>query len=144
MVLTRQSLAFRDDQHDGSSRRFYTIGDMAREFAVSLRALRFYEDRGLLTPHRQGTSRYYDATDRARLQTILKGKHLGFTLTEIREMLTQNPQQDAGQLELALKPAQILAQIDHLERQRIDLESAILQLRDAHLKTFTRAEPVSG
>jgi DNA-binding transcriptional MerR regulator len=144
MVMNRQALASRGQSQDGSGQRFYTIGDMAREFAVSLRALRFYEDRGLLTPHRQGTSRFYDAADRARLQTILKGKHLGFTLTEIREMLARNPQQDAGEVELALKPAQILAQIDHLERQRVDLESAILQLRDAHLKTFTRAEPVAG
>jgi DNA-binding transcriptional MerR regulator len=68
-------------------RRSYTIGDLSREFGVSLRALRFYEDRGLLNPQRAGASRLYDGGQRARLELILKGKQLGFTLTEIRALL---------------------------------------------------------
>ena len=67
----------------------YTIGDLAREFGVTLRTLRFYEDRGLLSPRREGTARIYDARDRARLSVILKGKQLGFTLTEIRALLAE-------------------------------------------------------
>ncbi len=110
--------------------KLYTIGDMARDFGVSLRALRFYEDRGLLHPRRQGLARYYNATDRLTLQRILKGKQLGFTLTEIREMLMNAPTSAT----LSLQPKQILTQIDHLERQRQELDDALLELRAAQEK----------
>ena len=72
----------RDARRAGEARRSYTIGDLAREFGVSLRTLRFYEDRGLLKPQRAGASRLYDGAQRARLELILKGKQLGFTLAE--------------------------------------------------------------
>ena len=110
-----------------------TIGDMARTFGVSLRALRFYEDRGLLRPLRRGTSRLYDATARRNLRLILQGKQLGFTLSEIQEILaTPGGGPDAAALELALPPEQIEAQLSHLERQRADLDQAITVLRAAH------------
>ena len=67
--------------------RLFTIGDMARAYRVTLRALRFYEDRGLIRPIRHGVSRFYDAAARARFETILRGKQLGFTLTQIYAML---------------------------------------------------------
>ncbi|MBU3731624.1 MAG: MerR family transcriptional regulator [Beijerinckiaceae bacterium] len=75
----------------------FTIGDLAREFGVTLRTLRFYEDRGLITPRRSGMTRLYSEKARSRLALILKGKHLGFTLTEIRAMLEAHL---AGELEL--------------------------------------------
>lgn len=113
-----------------------TIGDLAREFGVSLRTLRFYEDRGLISPLRQGAARLYTDQDRARLQMILKGKRLGFTLTEIRDMVSRGQLRgdaDNGQeVALALPLGQIVAQIDHLERQRRDLDEAIEQLRATH------------
>lgn len=110
-----------------------TIGDMARDFGVSLRALRFYEDRGLLAPLRQGPTRLYSARDRARLQAILKGKRLGFTLSEIRDMVARGQlASEPDGAALSLPPGQILAQIDHLERQRRDLDEAISQLRATH------------
>jgi DNA-binding transcriptional MerR regulator len=71
------------------SEEWATIGDIARDFDVTLRTLRFYEARGLLTPRREGMNRYYSAQDRARLELILKGKRLGFTLSEIRAMVAQ-------------------------------------------------------
>ena len=107
----------------------YTIGDMARDFNISLRALRFYEHRGLLKPRREGTNRIYSAADRTRLQRILKGKQLGFTLTEIREMIASPSPPTGGDGVLALKPAQILDQLRHLEQQRTEIERAIEELR---------------
>jgi len=95
----------------------YTIGDLAREFGVTLRTLRFYEDRGLLSPHREGTARLYDARDRARLSVILKGKQLGFTLTEIREMLARDEKGTAPPSELKLTLDQIEDQLADLETQ---------------------------
>jgi DNA-binding transcriptional MerR regulator len=129
-----------------------TIKEMARDFGVSLRALRFYEDRGLLHPRRDGRTRLYGAQDRRNLKSILKGKRLGFTLSEIHDMLRSAGRphlaigrqeraaarfdfDDSGlesELDLALPAEQIVAQIGYLERQRNDLDAAIIALRCAH------------
>ena len=116
----------------GDNENTFTIGDLAREFGVTLRTLRFYEDRGLITPRRSGMTRLYSEKARARLALILKGKHLGFTLTEIRAMLDT---EDAGGGELKLSPAQIAEQIAHLEQQKIELDKAIAELRAAQQRT---------
>ena len=116
----------------GEVAREATIGEMAAEFGVSLRTLRFYEDRRLLRPRREGNMRLYSGADRIRLQMILKGKQLGFTLTEIGELIGT---QDAGDdFEGKLQPAQIVTQIDHLERQRREIDDAIARLRATHAR----------
>jgi hypothetical protein len=106
-----------------------TIGEMAREYGVTLRALRFYEDRGLLHPIRNGVTRYYAADARARLELILKGKQLGFTLTEIRDLIANQSSEPMQSFELSLDETQILAQLSLLQRQRDDIERAIEELR---------------
>ena len=106
-----------------------TIGEMAREYGVTLRALRFYEDRGLLQPIRNGVTRYYSAAARARLELILKGKQLGFTLTEIRDLIANQSEEPVRSFELSLDETQILAQLNLLQRQRDDIERAIEELR---------------
>ena len=65
----------------------YTIGELAREFDVTLRTLRFYEDKGLVNPRRDGATRIYTRRDRGRLKLVLMGKRVGFSLSQIREML---------------------------------------------------------
>ena len=112
----------------------YTIRQMALTYSVTLRALRFYEDRKLLKPIRDGSLRLYDKGTRARLQLILKGKQLGFTLTEIREMLAAHSEEPMPSFELALGPDQVVAQISHLQRQRDDIERAISELKATHEK----------
>ena len=67
--------------------RLFTITDLAREFQVTTRTLRFYEEKGLLTPLREGNTRIFNATDRIRLKLILRGKRLGFSLDESREII---------------------------------------------------------
>jgi DNA-binding transcriptional MerR regulator len=104
-----------------------TIGDLAREFDVTLRTLRFYEARGLLTPRREGMNRYYSVKDRARLAVILKGKKLGFTLTEIRQMIAQS-EDDRSVLNLSV--AQIDDQLKLLRSQLAEVQSAIAELED--------------
>jgi DNA-binding transcriptional MerR regulator len=108
--------------------KFYTIGDLAREFGVTLRTLRFYEDRGLLSPRRDGTARIYDARDRDRLSVILKGKQLGFTLTEIRAMVAEERSGNGPALNLKLSLDQIEDQIRHLEQQKVEIEQALAEL----------------
>jgi DNA-binding transcriptional MerR regulator len=108
----------------------YSIGDLAREFGVTLRTLRFYEDRGLLNPTREGTLRLYDGRDRTRLQIILKAKNLGFTLAEIRDMVGSARVKGDSPPKLDLSPEQIMAQIGHLERQKEGIDLALNELRN--------------
>src|SRR5215208_5738473 len=121
----------------GDRAKTFTIGDLAREFGVTLRTLRFYEDRGLLSPRREGTARIYDARDRARLAVILKGKQLGFTLTEIRAMVAEERgETPAANLKLSLD--QVDDQIAHLEQQKTDIEQALVELK-AHRDSLAAA-----
>lgn len=113
----------------GEGTKSYTIGDLAREFGVTLRTLRFYEDRGLLSPRRDGTTRIYDARDRERLSVILKGKQLGFTLTEIRAMLAEERTGNGPSMNLKLSLNQVEDQIRHLEQQKAEIEEALSELR---------------
>jgi DNA-binding transcriptional MerR regulator len=106
-----------------------TISQMSRVFGVSLRTLRFYEDRGLIKPRREGNARYYRASDRIRMEMILKGKKLGFTLTEIQDLIGGKGATDMTDLEDQLNPQQVVTQIGHLERQRNEIEGAIERLR---------------
>ena len=74
----------------------YKIGDLAREFGVTLRTLRFYEDKGLINPERSGTTRLYSASDRERLRVALFCKRIGMSLGEISEMLALHDQEESG------------------------------------------------
>ena len=111
------------------SEKTYTITDLAHEFKVTARAIRFYEDKGLLHPSRQGMMRVYAKRDRARLQLILRGKRLGFSLSEIREMIDLYDLGDnrIEQLTLTLKRSR--ERLSALELQRKDIEDAITQLK---------------
>ncbi len=106
-----------------------TISQMSRLFGVSLRTLRFYEDRGLIKPRREGNARYYRTTDRIRMEMILKGKKLGFTLTEIQDLIGGKGATETTDLEDQLNPQQVVTQISHLERQRSEIDGAIERLR---------------
>jgi DNA-binding transcriptional MerR regulator len=109
-----------------------TISQMSRLYGVSLRTLRFYEDRGLIKPRREGNARYYRGVDRVRMEMILRGKKLGFTLTEISDLIGSAGANETPDLEEQLQPQQIINQISHLERQRTDIDSAIERLRATH------------
>jgi len=109
-----------------------TISQMSRLYGVSLRTLRFYEDRGLIKPRREGNARYYRGVDRVRMEMILRGKKLGFTLSEINDLIGGKGAAETPDLEEQLQPQQIVNQIGHLERQRSEIEDAILRLRATH------------
>ena len=108
-----------------------TIGDMAQTFNVSQRTLRFYEDRGLLSPRRDGSTRLYGASERQRLDMILRAKRLGCTLTEIIRFADRSGAESPA---FALDREQITAQIEHLERQRRSLDMAIGELQAAQAR----------
>lgn len=129
-VSTTDEVGSGTDASDG-----FTISDLARDFGVTLRTLRFYEARGLLSPARSGMTRIYSGRDRARLALILKGKQLGFTLVEIRAMLAQEDGKGVSADEktasvggLQLTRAQIGEQLEMLRGQRAEIETAITEL----------------
>ena len=107
-----------------------SISDLAAEFAVTARALRFYEDEGLIAPERRGTARLYSQRDRARLAWILRGKRVGFSLTDIRELLDLYDLGDGRRVQRAKTLAQCSAKIAALERQQVDIRAAIDELKE--------------
>ena len=106
----------------------YAISDLAREFQVTPRTIRFYEAEGLIAPLRDGQRRIYRPRDRVRLKLILRGKRLGFSLKEIAEIidLYDAPPGEVGQLETLL--GRIAARRADLEQKRRDIEAAIAHL----------------
>jgi DNA-binding transcriptional MerR regulator len=117
---------------------YFSISDLAREFSVTLRALRFYESKGLLNPKREGNLRLYSADDRAKLARILKGKQLGFTLSEIRALVAGEGKA-ANPTGLHLSREQCVEQIKLLERQKKEIEDAIAELRQTYTDLYTRS-----
>lgn len=115
------------DELEATSGEF-SISELAREFEVTTRAIRFYEDERLLTPGRNGRQRVYSARDRVRLKLILRGKRLGFSLNEVREIIDMYDLDsgEAGQLRYFLE------QINHrrksLQQQRDDIDLTLKEL----------------
>lgn len=103
----------------------FSIGDLASEFGVTLRALRFYEEKGLLHPRRQGQSRVYSRRDRSRLRLILTGKRVGFTLGEIRDMLDLYDLKGGDVAQLKHAAETFHARIESLKAQRACIDEAI-------------------
>jgi len=106
----------------------FTISDLSSEFELTTRTLRFYETRGLLEPRRRGQTRLYSRRDRARLKLILQGKRVGFSLTDIKEMLDLYDLKDGQATQLRVSLRRFKERISDLERQKIDVEEAITDL----------------
>ena len=113
---------------DGAERGESSISELAREFDVTPRAIRFYEDQGLLSPRREGQRRIYTARDRTRLKLTLRGKRLGLTLSEIRELIDMyEPGRDERpQLERFL--AVLESHKAALLQQRADIEAQLAEI----------------
>ncbi|MEQ1615876.1 MAG: MerR family DNA-binding transcriptional regulator [Hyphomicrobiaceae bacterium] len=107
-----------------------TIGDLAAEFAITTRTIRFYEARGLLSPLRRGTNRSYSRRDRARLRLILRGKNLGFTLEDISDYLSLYDSDPTQVTQTKLLLARVEAHIADLNRKRADLDRTLEDLKD--------------
>jgi len=115
----------------------YTIGELAREFDLTTRAIRFYEDCGLITPQRSGRNRVYTARDRTRLKLTLRGKRLGLTLAEVKELVDmyESPRDTLPQLKKFL--VVLGAHRAQLEQQMADLQATLEEVR-AHEKEARR------
>lgn len=111
-----------------AERRFYSIGEMCDAFGVTARALRFYEDEELISPERRGTTRLYTDRDRARLTWILRGKRVGFSLNDIRELLDLYDLGDARHTQMVATLDRCRERIAILERQKADIDATIAEL----------------
>jgi DNA-binding transcriptional MerR regulator len=113
----------------------YSISDLAREFDVTPRAIRFYEDEGLITPRREGSRRIYSKRDYVRLKLVLRGKRLGLSLAQVREMfdLYDAAKDERPQLEKFLGALE--ARRGQLERQRAEIEEELAEIRAFELQS---------
>lgn len=109
-------------------REYYTITELTREFEISTRTLRFYEDEGLIQPVRRGRTRLFRPSDRHLVKQIMRGKRLGFSISEIREIIQmyKEPPGEVGQLNLMLK--RIEEKREDLRQKRRDLEETLVEL----------------
>ena len=108
----------------------WTIADLAREFDVTTRTIRFYEDKGLISPERRGQRRVYHVRDRVRLQLVMRGKRLGFSLDEIQEMIDLYDVDPTENAQLRLFIAKLRERRESLERQRNDIDTVISEIQE--------------
>ena len=130
----------------GGGEPLYSIGDLSAELGISPRAIRFYEDQGLVRPQRIGGNRIYGAGDRARLLLILRGKRLGFALADIKELLDLY-EVDPDHLEqLRATLARGRARIAELERQQQEIALTLQELREigAHIEDSIRLKEATA
>ncbi|RWX78325.1 MerR family DNA-binding transcriptional regulator [Neorhizobium lilium] len=118
--------------------KYYSITELTREFGVSTRTLRFYEDEGLIHPERRGRTRLFRSADRRLIQEILRGRRIGFTIAEIREVINvyKEPPGELGQLKLMMK--RIDEKRDELRQKRKDIDETLAELNHAEEACLTR------
>jgi DNA-binding transcriptional MerR regulator len=110
--------------------RLYAIGELAGEFNVTTRTIRFYESKGLISPARRGVARAYSRRDRARLKLILRGKNLGFSLEEVAEYLKLYDADPAQMAQTQMLLARVEQAIEDLQLKRADLDRTLKELKE--------------
>lgn len=130
MMVGGEAVEKRGSENGDLHQETVRIGEMAKEYGVTLRALRFYEDKGLLRPQRVGSTRLYTRRDKVRLKLILLGRKVGFSLREVKQMIDlYDPNgSNAKQLKLALEKSD--KQLGRLEKQRAELDEAISDIKN--------------
>ncbi|OHV85351.1 MerR family DNA-binding transcriptional regulator [Ensifer sp. LCM 4579] len=118
--------------------KYYSITELTREFGISTRTLRFYEDEGLIHPERRGRTRLFRPADRHLIKEILRGRRIGFTIAEIREIIQvyKDPPGEMGQLQLLMK--RVEEKREDLRQKRKDIEDTLAELDNVEEACLTR------
>jgi DNA-binding transcriptional MerR regulator len=118
--------------------KYYSITELTREFGISTRTLRFYEDEGLIHPERRGRTRLFRPADRRLIQEILRGRRIGFTIAEIREIIQvyKDPPGEMGQLRLLMN--RVEEKREELRQKRKDIEDTLAELDNVEEACLTR------
>jgi DNA-binding transcriptional MerR regulator len=114
----------------------YSISDLAKEFDVTTRTIRFYEDKGLISPERQGQNRIYTPADRTTLKLILRGKRLGFSLDQCRDIIGMYVPGQSNADQLARLIRSIRDKRDQLEQQLHDIEAMMVDLNESEARSI--------
>lgn len=130
---TVQDIVTDEDPHQG-------IQDVARQLGVTMRTLRFYEDNGLISPQRVGNTRIYTRRDIGRMQLILRGKKLGFTIREIREFLNLYDTGPGQREQMEHLLGRVRERLDGLQKQKAAIEETIVELRKIEAEALGRLE----
>ena len=121
-------------ENSSDDEQTFTIGQLAEEFQITTRAIRFYESRGLIQPRREGTNRIYSRRDRGRLTLILRGKNLGFTLEDIAEYLALYDVDRSQRAQTEMLLSKVEASIADLNRKKADLARTLNDLKELRAK----------
>ncbi|WP_018239525.1 MerR family DNA-binding transcriptional regulator [Ensifer sp. BR816] len=118
--------------------KYYSITELTREFGISTRTLRFYEDEGLIHPERRGRTRLFRPADRHLIKEILRGRRIGFTIAEIREIIQvyKDPPGEIGQLQLLMK--RVEEKREDLRQKRKDIDDTLDELNNVEEACLTR------
>ncbi|POH35878.1 MULTISPECIES: MerR family transcriptional regulator [Sinorhizobium] len=118
--------------------KYYSITELTREFGISTRTLRFYEDEGLIHPERRGRTRLFRPADRHLIKEILRGRRIGFTIAEIREIIQiyKDPPGEMGQLQLLMK--RVEEKRGELRQKRKDIDDTLAELDNVEESCLTR------
>ena len=127
-----------NDSPAASANDYIRIGEMAKEFDVTLRTLRFYEDKGLLAPKRDGSTRLYSRRDRTRLKLILLGRKVGFSLRDVKQLIDLYDPSGSNSKQLRLVLEKSEKQLGRLRKQRQALDEAVDEL-SAHMEVVRQA-----
>lgn len=119
------------------SAQTWSIAELAAEYDVTLRTIRFYEDRGLLTPERRGTQRVYHPRDKVRLGLVLRGKRLGFSLDEIAKIVDMYDAEPGEEGQLVYLLDQITTRRAELEQRRRDIDETLQELSEVETRCRT-------
>ena len=131
MTLTQGGKAAANTNDAAAGEDLIRIGEMAKKYGVTLRTLRFYEDKGLLAPQRDGSTRLYSRRDRARLKLVLLGRKVGFSLRDVKQLIDLYDPSGSNTKQLRLTLEKSAKQLIRLQKQRVVIDEAISELSDA-------------
>ncbi len=123
-----------------ASNELYSVTELANDLGITPRAIRFYETKGLIKPQRVSTNRVYTYRDRARMQLILRGKRLGFTLADIKEYLDMYDIDPSKEKQVKLLLEKVERRIEELQQQREDLETTLVELDEMRQECIANIE----